>query len=198
MKKLFVATNNASKLQELRDHLNFYTLVTPNDFNSYEPQENGVTFQENALIKARFWHQEIGLATLADDSGLNIKALNNWPGIQTSEVVKELGNYETAKKHIAHKLLNHSDHGAFFISVLAYIDENGYEYIFEGRLNGQFVFPPRGAGGFAYDDVFQPEGYNQTVAELGRAWKKENSHRALSIKRFMDVICACDSAKNLG
>lgn len=188
MKKLLIATNNSSKLKELNEHLSSYQLLTPADFDAYEPEENGLTYEENAFIKARFWHQATGLATLADDSGLNIVVLDNWPGVQTAELVKQFGTYSESKNHITKRLSNHSDHSAFFISVLAYIDEQGQEHTFEGRLNGKLVSPAKGLDGFAYDDVFQPEGYNQTVAELGAAWKKENSHRALSIRRFMSAI----------
>lgn len=188
MKKLLVATNNPSKLKELSEHLSSYQLLKPEDFDPHEPEENGLTYQENAFIKARFWYRATGLATLADDSGLNIVALDNWPGVHTAELVKEFGTYSESKNHIWEKLQKHSDHSAFFISFLAYIDENGREHMFEGRLNGKFVFPARGIGGFAYDDVFQPEGYHQTLAELGSAWKKKNSHRTLAIKSFVSTI----------
>lgn len=188
MKKLFLATHNPSKLEELKESLVSYQLFTPKNFDSHEPEETGTTYAENALIKARFWHQTTGFATLADDSGLNITALNNWPGVHTAELVKQFGTYDKAKNHIFERLSSYSDHNAFFISVLAYIDENGQEQFFEGILNGRFVYPARGLNGFAYDDVFQPEGHTQTLAELGSTWKNENSHRALSIKRFMSVV----------
>lgn len=188
MKKLFVATNNLYKLKELETVLQTYQLLTPKDYDSYEPEETGNTYEENALIKARFWHKVTNLPTIADDSGLNIVALDNWPGVYTADLVKKYGTYEKSKKHIQEKLSATSDYRAFFISVVAYIDEKGGEFIFKGRLDGIFIFSPLGNDGFAYDDVFQPSGYNQTIAELGIQWKRDCSHRALSIQQFMIYI----------
>jgi XTP/dITP diphosphohydrolase len=188
MRKLFVATNNTSKLKELKSLLSAFHLLTPQDFDSYEPEESGNTYEENALIKARFWHQTTGLATIADDSGFNFVALQNWPGVHTADLVKKFGTYDSAKAHIHERLENKLDKGVFAISVIAYIDENGKEFLFEGRLDGLFTLPPRGKDGFAYDDIFQPNGYDQTVAELGVEWKKVYSHRALSMKYFLSAI----------
>jgi XTP/dITP diphosphohydrolase len=102
--------------------------------------------------------------------------------------VKKWGSYEKSKIYIQQKISTTSDYRAFFISVLAYINEKGEEFLFKGRLDGKFIFPPRGNDGFAYDDVFQPNGYDQTLAELGSQWKKNYSHRALSIQQFMNTI----------
>lgn len=128
------------------------------------------------------------LPTIADDSGFNFIALNNWPGVHTAHLANQFGSYDKAKKNIQEKLSHTNDQRVFAISVIAYIDEYGAESLFEGRLNGCFIYPPKGEDGFAYDDTFQPDGYNQTVAELGLSWKKEYSHRALSIKKFLSVI----------
>ena len=102
MATLFLATNNEGKLKEIKDTVCsfFDKIMVPSDIDSFEPEENGATYLENALIKARYWHKKTGYPTLSDDSGLNIIALNNWPGVQTAPFSKNFKSLPLTGIHV--------------------------------------------------------------------------------------------------
>jgi len=149
--------------------------------------ENGSTFAENALIKARYVSQKTGLSVFSDDSGLVVDSLNGAPGIFSARYA---GPNATSVDNV-HKLLSElkgeSNRKAHFICVIALI-YNKKEILFEGRVDGLIKQEIAGEGGFGYDPVFVPVGYNQTFAELDAAVKSKISHRALAVRKMVEWL----------
>ncbi len=159
-------------------------------FTKKEPMENGKSFKDNALIKARF-ASELTLhhyPTIADDSGICIDNLNGAPGIFSARWAYE-NNYsfafEKIKKHLNEKGLNLNGQHAKFVCVLALIDKNKNEFIFEGILKGKIVFPPRGKNGFGYDPIFIPLNFNKTLAQFNSSFKNSISHRKKALVKLL-------------
>lgn len=149
--------------------------------------ENGTTFAENALLKARYVARKTGLSVFSDDSGLVVHSLNGAPGIFSARYA---GLHATAADNI-NKLLfelqENPERSAFFICVIALI-YNGKEVLFEGRVDGVITYGVEGVGGFGYDPVFIPKGYSQTFAELDAAVKGKISHRALAVRNMVEWL----------
>ena len=159
-------------------------------FTNDEPIENGSSFKENALIKARFASRltKYSYCTLADDSGLCIDNLNGAPGIFSARWAYE-NNYKFAFEKIKKKLkkngLNINGQPAKFICVLALIDKKKNEFIFQGTLKGNVFFPPKGKHGFGYDPIFIPLNYNKTLAQVSPLIKNSLSHRKKAIAKLL-------------
>ena len=151
-------------------------------FTKNEPIENGRSFQDNALIKARFASELTShrYPTIADDSGLCIDNLDDAPGIFSSRWANK-NNYnfafEKIKKRLNEKGLNINDQYARFVCVLALIDQKKNEFVFKGTLKGKIVFPPKGKNGFGYDPIFAPLNFNKTLAQNSSSFKNSISHR---------------------
>ena len=160
------------------------------NFTSIVPEENGKSFEENALIKSRFASKLVNysMPSLADDSGLCIKNLNNQPGIYSARWA-EANNYKKAynkiKKLLEKKKVTLDKQSAKFICVLALIDIDKKEYLYKGTLGGKIIFPPRGRFGFGYDPIFIPNGHDKTLAELTPSLKNSISHRSKAIKNLL-------------
>ena len=188
MKKLFIATNNKNKVYEFKlifDELNLeYELLTPSDFNdSSEPVEDGKTFEENAIIKAKFYYDKYHLPTIADDSGMCIEFLNGFPGIYSARF---MGSYSYPEKNDAliRIMEDAPNRNATFNCVIAYIDEKGETHTFEGINNGTIAYKQAGTEGFGFDPLFVIPEHNKTEAELGFAYKNKYSHRAIASKKL--------------
>ncbi len=193
MKKLLIATHNSGKVSEFREILapRGIDVVSAADFNLAEPVEDGATFSENALIKARAACAATDLPALSDDSGLCVNALNGDPGIYSARwAVTENGEKDMslAMNRVHDKLKEHQDKSAFFIAVLAFVKPNGDEALYEGRCDGNVVWPPRGTGGHGYDPIFSPDGYSATFAEMKDGEKNELSHRGRAINHFLNAL----------
>ena len=158
------------------------------DFSRYDVEETGLTFQENATLKAIAGAKESGLPTLADDSGLCVHALNNEPGIFSSRYAKKCGGYEQAFADLEKRLKDKDDKTAHFTCVLVLAYPNGKTYSFEGRVDGKIVPPQKGVNGFGFDPVFMPDGYTQTFATLGEKTKNKISHRARAMAAFTEEL----------
>ncbi len=190
MKKRYVfATNNSHKLNEVRAILHGQIEVLSLKDIGYHADipETGDTLEANALIKARYVKQHYHLDCFADDTGLEVKALNNAPGVYSARYA---GEDCVARNNIA-KLLNELQHTldrkARFRTVIALV-EGDSEYLFEGKIEGEITTECRGEAGFGYDPVFRPEGETQTFAELGDEVKNKISHRALAVKELARFI----------
>ena len=188
--RLVVATHNAGKLKEIA------ALLAPFDVECSsagslglpEPAETGTSFAENAAIKARAAAQASGLVALADDSGLSVAALGGRPGVYTADWAERqwfegdkgrdwfmaMGKVEG----MLCALGSDADRSAWFSCVLAIAWPDGGSAVYEGRIDGTLVWPPRGTLGFGYDPVFVPQGAALTFAEIDPAEKHRISHRA--------------------
>ena len=199
---LVIATHNAGKLREIGALLDPYGVkcLSAGSLGLPEPAETGTTFVENALIKARASAEASGMAALADDSGLSVKALDGRPGVYTADWAERQWfegpagrDWYMAMGKVEGKLAEQGsevDRSAWFSCVLAIAWPDGQQAVFEGRANGSLTWPPRGTLGFGYDPVFVPEGYEQTFAELDPAEKHRISHRADAFAKLVSALFA--------
>ena len=194
-KTLLVATHNRGKLEEVSDLLKNHGLsaVGAAAMGLPEPDETGITFVENARLKAHAAAQATGLPALADDSGISIDALGGAPGVYTADWAEtENGRDFAMAMARAHNELGainapHPRTAQFCCTfVLAWPD--GHDEVFEGRMEGQVVWPMRGDQGHGYDPVFQPAGYEITFGEMDRWEKNKISHRADAFHKLKAVL----------
>ncbi|CAI3931497.1 RdgB/HAM1 family non-canonical purine NTP pyrophosphatase [Commensalibacter papalotli (ex Botero et al. 2024)] len=185
--KLVVATHNAGKAQEIRSLLAPFEIQTysAGDLNLPEPGETGSSFYENAKIKALAATQKSGLPSLADDSGFCINALNGDPGIYSARWAGPNKDYSMAMRTMYEKLGKSKDRSCYFISVLCLAFHDGVTFEFEGKIDGEFIWPARGQNGHGYDPIFQPKGYSVTFAEMTEKEKNTISHRGLAFQQFI-------------
>ena len=197
MTKLLLATANQKKLAELQRILDLalgssrVTLVGLGDFEGYpDVPETGLTFGENALIKAREGARRTGLPTVADDSGLAVDALNGMPGVFSARWSGRHGddkaNLELVLAQIGDVLDEHR--GAAFVCAAALVLPGGKEHLVEGRQVGRLIRTPRGEGGFGYDPIFLGDGQDRTNAELTAEEKDAISHRGKAFRALAKVV----------
>lgn len=198
--KLVIATHNAGKLAEIAALLAPFGIepVSVGSLGLPEPAETEDSFAGNALIKARASAQGSGIVALADDSGLMVDALGGAPGVYTADWA-ERQPYEggpgrdwyMAMGKVEGKLAELSagvTRGAHFVCTLALVWPDGEAALFEGRVSGSLVWPPRGTQGFGYDPVFQPHGHDVTFGEMQPAAKHAMSHRAEAFAKFVAAL----------
>jgi len=171
--KLIIATHNAGKLREMNELMAPYgiTCVSAGELGLPEPEETGVTFMENALIKARAAANAAHLPALADDSGLCVEALDGAPGIYSARWAGESKDFAAAMARVEQEVMAKGctephQRKSWFISALALVWPDGHAECFEGRIDGVLVNPPRGTAGFGYDPIFLPEGHSRTFGEM--------------------------------
>ena len=189
-KEIIIASHNSGKVREINVLLNDIGIkASPiSIFSKNEPIENGNSFKENALIKARNAKSLSNITSLADDSGLCIEALNGDPGIYSARWAGPNKDFNTAMSLIEKKLDGINDKKAYFICALALINDNNEEYVFEGRVNGTITFPKRGNKGFGYDPIFVPHNYTLTFGEMHPKEKELISHRTKAFNQFKENI----------
>ncbi len=185
MKTIVFATGNAHKLDEVRDILkDRCRLVGLMDIGCYEDvPETADTLEGNALQKAGYVKQSYGYDCFADDTGLEVKALDNAPGVYSARYAGEQKDSSANRKKLLVALEGTEDREARFRTVIALV-WNQQEYLFEGEVKGCIINEERGLGGFGYDSIFVPEGYTQTFAEMGEELKNAISHRAQAVKQL--------------
>ena len=194
--KLVVATNNEGKLSEIRDLLAPHGIecVGAAELDLPEPEETGVTFVDNAELKARASADLTGLPALADDSGLSVDALHGRPGIHSARWAEdEAGNrdFNRAMKRVWDEVEAagpDAGHDAHFVCALSVAWPDGAIESFEGRVHGTLVWPPRGTNGFGYDAMFVANGDTRTFGELEPAEKHAVSHRAVAFKKLVEAL----------
>ena len=191
LNKILIATGNLNKLLEIKEKTAGITVefLGLKDLDSMpEIEETGATFRENAVLKAAGYARLSGLYSLADDSGLEVVALNGRPGVLSSRYAGEGVGYDEKMRLLLEELADSAsqDRSARFVCSLALCAPNG-EMLFEtkGICSGTIAFEPRGNRGFGYDPVFIPEGHSQTFGELLPTVKHKISHRAQAIKQFI-------------
>ena len=195
--KVLVASGNAKKLIELETVLDELgvegvELVSLTDVPSYpEPVENGLTFAENALIKAREGARQTGLACVADDSGLAVDALNGMPGIFSARWCGRHGDDPANNELLLAQTsdIDEPHRGAAFVSCCALVTPDGREFTAEGRWEGSLLREPRGEGGFGYDPLFAPaDAPGRSAAELTAEEKNARSHRGKALRELAPRI----------
>ncbi|PTV95197.1 XTP/dITP diphosphohydrolase [Rhodobacter aestuarii] len=194
-KRLLVATHNKGKLAEMRDLMAPYgvEVVGAAEMNLPEPEETETTFVGNARIKAHAAAKATGLPALSDDSGIEVDALDGAPGVYTADWAetpngRDFGMAMERTWAECEKLGAPFPRTARFRSTLVLAWPDGHDEVFEGKAEGQLVWPMRGAQGHGYDPMFQPEGYEVTFAEMDPAKKNEISHRADAFRKFVKVM----------
>ena len=187
MKELILASNNEHKVEEIKNILEDYKILTLKDISFFdEIIEDGDTFEENALIKARTVAKYSGKASIADDSGLSVELLDGRPGVYSARYSKE----QTDEKNIEKVLqeLNGNKSKAKFVSVIALVEPDGTELTFRGECYGEIIFEKKGTNGFGYDPIFYVPELNKTFAELTPEQKNAVSHRKESLEKFSKYL----------
>lgn len=189
MNKLIFATNNKHKVDEIRHLLDSaYDVCSVGDLNFYDDiPENQTTLEGNALEKARFVYQKFGLSCFADDTGLEIDALDGEPGVFSARYAGEDKDSMKNIKKVLEKMEGVGNRRARFRCVIALII-NDKEYIFEGIVNGNILREPVGEGGFGYDSIFEADGYNVSFAQMTLSEKSKISHRGKAIEKLVDFL----------
>jgi XTP/dITP diphosphohydrolase len=189
MKQLVFATNNNHKLEEVRDILgDNLQLLSLKDINCLEDiPETADTLEGNALLKAQYVKQHYGYDCFADDTGLEIPALNNAPGVYSARYAGEAKDSKANMCKVLQELESKADRSAQFRTVIALIIGEK-EYLFEGIVKGILIREARGNAGFGYDPIFIPDGYSETFAELGTDIKNKISHRAEAVNKLKNFL----------
>lgn len=187
--KIVFATNNIHKLDEIRKiskgQLEILSLA---DINCHEDiPETGETLQENALIKAQFVKDKFGLDCFADDTGLEVEALDNAPGIYSARFAGENCNSDDNMRKLLQDLDGVKNRNARFRTVIALL-LNGEKHFFEGEITGKIIDAKRGTHGFGYDPIFMPHGYDKTFGELSDDIKNSLSHRAIATQKLVAFL----------
>ncbi|MCA9372782.1 RdgB/HAM1 family non-canonical purine NTP pyrophosphatase [Candidatus Woesebacteria bacterium] len=192
MNTLLFASSNTGKLAELRLlasslEVSFICLSDLGDQHLEAPEETGQTFEENALLKARYYAQATSLPTLAEDSGLTLEAFPNFPGVQSARWLE--GSDEQRNLGILEKLSGNADRVARFTSVVClYQPKTHVREFFSGIVRGKIAENLQGADGFGYDPIFIPDGHAKTFAELGVAMKNQLSHRSIAFGQAVSYL----------
>ena len=199
--KIVFATNNQHKLDEIRSILGEgFEVVSLNDIGCHEDiPETGKTLEENALQKAQYVYDHYHVSCFADDTGLEVDALNGAPGVYSARYAGGDGHDSEANMtKLLHELGNNNNRKARFRTVIALIEKkdicpcgcNSIKIVhqFEGIVNGEIIRERRGGEGFGYDPIFQPEGYDKTFAELGMDIKNTISHRARATQKLAEYL----------
>ena len=195
MKTLVFASNNAHKKEEIRAILGgMFEVKSLEDIGCHaDIPETGFTFQENALQKAQYVKEHYGLDCFADDSGLQVEALDGEPGVYSARYAEKNGYAVEGNRDdvnmdvLLEKLRGKENRNACFTTCIALLYE-GQTHYFEGVVKGHIISEKRGDGGFGYDPIFVPEGYEKTFAELGNEVKNGMSHRARAVAKLAEFL----------
>jgi XTP/dITP diphosphohydrolase len=192
---LVVASHNPGKIGEIAELMHPLALdvISAKELDLPEPEETGSTFAENALIKAQAAARASGLPALADDSGLEVLALDREPGIYSARWAGPTKDFSRAMRNVEEKLqakgaLAPEERRAEFVCALSLCLPDARHYEFAGRVAGHLVWPPRGERGFGYDPMFQPDGFDTTFGEMDPARKHAISHRARAFRRLLEFL----------
>jgi XTP/dITP diphosphohydrolase len=188
MKKLVFATNNFNKLKEIKLVVDNFEVIGLKDLDIIEEiPETGNTLKFNALQKAKYVYDKTGLDCFSDDTGLEIEAINNRPGVYSAMYAGPDCNAENNMRKVLRELVETPNRTAQFKTVIALILQ-GKEYFFEGVVKGEILKEKTGKDGFGYDPIFRPLGYKESFAEMSIAQKNEISHRGLAVKKLVKFL----------
>lgn len=189
MKDIVFATNNKNKLKEMREIMDgLYHVMSLEEIGCHEEIiEDADTIQGNAKIKADFITNRYHIDCFADDTGLEVEALNGAPGVYSARYAGEHCSYQDNVNKMLNALDGVENRKAVFRTVIA-LNLEGETYYFEGRCEGQITKEQRGSEGFGYDPIFQPDGFDKTFAELGSEVKNSISHRGRATRKLMEFL----------
>lgn len=188
-KKLVFATNNLHKLEEVRNIIgNDFEILSLADINCNDDiPETADTFEGNALIKARHIYNKYKINCFADDSGLEVDALNGAPGVHSARYATDGHDHEANINKLLAELSGKTNRDAQFRTVIALIID-GKEYIFDGSVKGEIIHECQGNKGFGYDPVFRPTGYEKTFAQMSESEKNSISHRGVAVSKLSNFL----------
>jgi len=189
MINLVFATNNLHKVDEVKHKLNgLFSIQTLQEIGCHEDiPETSDTLEGNAIQKARYLHEKYGCNCFADDTGLEVEALNNAPGVYSARYAGEAKNPEANMDKLLNELFNQPNRKARFRTIIALILD-GKEYLFEGVVNGQILEKKQGNEGFGYDPIFLPDGYEKSFAQLSMTEKNTISHRGRAVEKLLTFL----------
>ena len=189
MINLVFATNNLHKVDEVKHKLNgLFTIQTLQEIGCQEDiPETANTLEGNALQKARYLYEKYGCNCFADDTGLEVEALNNAPGVYSARYAGEAKNPDANMEKLLNELSGQPNKKARFRTVIALILDSK-EYLFEGTVNGQILEKRQGNEGFGYDPIFLPDGYEKSFAQLSMAEKNAISHRGRAVEKLLAFL----------
>jgi len=187
--KIVLATSNKGKVNELQKILNNTNVVTMKEAGfTGDIVEDGNSFEENALIKAREVSKTLGVTAVADDSGLEVYALEMRPGIYSARYAGENADDADRVKKLLKELEGKTDRRARFVSAAAICTPDGKEYVCRGEVYGTIIYEPLGENGFGYDPVFLPENHEKTMSQMTDEEKNMISHRAKAFEKLKAYI----------
>ena len=188
MKDIMIATSNKGKVREYKSLLEplGYAVHDLSELDPIEIDENGSTFQENALIKAKSIKDKCNMTVIADDSGLEIDALNKEPGIHSARYL-EGHDYSYKNKVLLERMKGKTDRTALFVCAIALCDETG-DHLFTGVMEGKINDQAAGDNGFGYDPIFLVEQFGKTSAQLTMEQKNSVSHRGIATRELLDYL----------
>ena len=187
--KVLLASNNGHKIKEIKEILgDFFDVVSLREAGvESDPEETGATFEENARIKAVAGMKASGMPCIADDSGLEVFALDGLPGVMSARYAGGHGDDSANNEKLLRELENASDRSARYVCVICMAFPNGHEIVARGECRGTILKEARGEGGFGYDPLFFFPQFGQTFAEITAEEKNEVSHRKAALREFEKI-----------
>ena len=191
MKNLLFFSHNHKKILEVESIFNRKDVKIQN-LKSFEkikePNENGLSFAENAKIKSSFGLKTFHIPCFADDSGICVEAIKNKPGIKSKRFLDKFTTNKNAFDHIISNVIKAKNDKAFFKTAICLSIKNNYHIVFEGKINGRISLKPKGSNGFGYDPIFIPKGYEKTFAEMNIKQKNTISHRMIALMKMESFL----------
>lgn len=188
--ELVFASNNINKLEQVKLLLDNDKVLMPKDvcIEGFDVVEDGLTLKENAFKKANELYKLTNKRVFSDDTGLFVKALDNRPGIYSHRYAGENATDKDNRDKLLGELADKDKRDAYFLTVICFIDEDGKDYYFEGRLDGRISETELGDGGFGYDKIFYVEKYGKSLGQMEIEFKNQISHRGLAMKEFKKFL----------
>lgn len=187
--KIIFASNNTNKVEEIQNQVpSFIQVITLDEIGCTEDiEETGTTIEENAIIKANYISQKYGMPCFADDTGLEIEALNGEPGVYSARYAGEDKNADKNMDLVLKKMQNESNRKAQFKTVIA-LNINNEQHLFTGIVEGEIRKEKTGTNGFGYDPIFEPEQLGKTFAEMTLDEKNTLSHRGRAVNQLVNFL----------
>ena len=188
--ELVFASNNINKLEQVKLLLDNDKVVMPKDIGieGFDVVEDGLTLKANAFKKASELYKLTKRKVFSDDTGLFVKSLDNRPGIYAHRYAGEEATDKDNRDKLLEELADKDCRDAYFLTVICFIDEDGKDYYFEGRLDGTIANKELGNGGFGYDKLFYVKKYDKSLAQMDINFKNQISHRGLAMKEFKKFL----------
>jgi XTP/dITP diphosphohydrolase len=187
--KIVFASNNKNKIQEIQSMLpEKIQIISLESIGCFEEiPETANTIEGNAIMKANYISQKYGFDCFADDTGLEVDSLNGQPGVYSARFAGEQRNADDNMNKLLIELTDQSNRNAHFKTVIA-LNFKGKQYLFTGIASGEITLEKKGTGGFGYDPIFKPSGYEKTFAELSIEEKSTISHRGIAVKKLIEEM----------